>query len=318
MSSPLKKLRRLVFGASEQEDERNRQAKIDSYLVDLEAYKSQGDAGIESLIGLLKVDSVVVGDRVSEALADRGAAALPALRDYLYKQIAETRTRKRRNIARLCLWLILWLSICAVAFSFPQKSFGHILLRIVGQLVASFSGLFILKDAASARQNAISALRRLDDPRQIGLFAACMNDKNGDVRKIARDTLKKLMPKAQASDAQYINKDEMQALADALRKQKQDAGLMLALLKGLEQIGDERALANVAALTEDSSVSPSIKQAARDCLPYLQIRAEQAKQAQTLLRASYGNEIAPETLLRPASGVSASSNDAQELLRPQM
>ena len=126
------------------------------------------------------------------------------------------------------------------------------------------------------------------------------------------------MPRVQASDAQYLNADEMQALIDALRKQKGYPGLMLALLKGLEQIGDERALANVEALTRDTEIFPKVRQAARDCLPYLQIRAEQAKQAQTLLRASSGYEIAPETLLRPASGVSAASNDAQELLRPQI
>ena len=318
MNSPLKKLRRLVFGASEQEDEQKKQAMIDACLADLEIYKSQGAAGIESLIGLLKVDSVVVGDRVSEALAERGAAALPALRDYLYRQIAETRNRKRQNIVRLSLWILLWVGILAIAASLPQKSLLYIVFRMIGQGIASLSSLFILKDAVSARQNAITALRRFDDSRQIGLFAACMNDKNGDVRKIARDTLKKLAPKAQASDARYINKEEMQTLVEALRKQKRDAGLMLALLKGLEQIGDERALANVTALTGNSSVSPSVKQAARECLPYLQIRAEQAKQAQTLLRASSSNAAAPETLLRPASGVSTASNDAQELLRPQI
>ena len=166
------------------------------------------------------------------------------------------------------------------------------------------------------RRSAIAALQNTEDIKLTGLFALFLNDRSEEIRSIAKDVLTRLLPKAQASDAQCINRDEMQALVDALRKQKQDAGLMLALLKGLEQIGDERALTNVAALTDDSSVSPSVKQAARDCLPYLQIWAEQAKQAQTLLRASSGNETAPETLLRPAAGVS--TNDERQLLRPKL
>ncbi len=174
----------------------------------------------------------------------------------------------------------------------------------------------VIFDKVYIRRGAITALENTDDIKFIGLFALFLNDKDNEIRSVAKKVLIRLLPKARASDAQYINKDEMQAIIDTLRKQKQDAGFMLALLRGLEQIGDERALANVAALTDDSSVSPSVKLAARECLPYLQIRAEQAKQAQTLLRASSGNETAPETLLRPAQGVAP--NDERQLLRPKL
>lgn len=43
-------------------------------------------------------------------------------------------------------------------------------------------------------------------------------------------------------------------------------------------------------------------EAARACLPFLEIRAEEERNADTLLRASDGRSASPDILLRPADG----------------
>jgi len=59
-----------------------------------------------------------------------------------------------------------------------------------------------------------------------------------------------------------------------------------------------------------------IRQAARECLNQLSLRAEEAKQAQTLLRPSDASTLAaPEVLLRPAAPT-ADTTAPEELLRP--
>ncbi len=62
---------------------------------------------------------------------------------------------------------------------------------------------------------------------------------------------------------------------------------------------------------------PQVRQAARDCLPLLRQRVEEAQQAQTLLRASQAVFVTtPDALLRPA--VAAEVDVAvEQLLRPQ-
>ena len=275
-----------------------------------------GEPAVPLLLTATQARDAKVSAAASQALSNLGEVGISALRSLLYDEVKIRRKRKKLLPAIflallvffiIAVWLQDHLSDAAL-----RSAFGNLL-----GFAGVFTGMMIVTNRIHVQRGLIIALQKLDDVKLIGLFALCLNEKDKDIRSGAKDALTRLMPRVQASDAQYVSRDEMQALVDALHEQKEYPNFMLSLLKGLEQIGDERALANVAALTEDSTVSPSVKPAARDCLPYLQIRAEQAKQAQTLLRASSGNEVAPETLLRPASGVSTASNDAQELLRPQ-
>jgi hypothetical protein len=77
-------------------------------------------------------------------------------------------------------------------------------------------------------------------------------------------------------------------------------------------MGDERSLVPVERLAKQMK-DPQVQQAAQECLPFLQMRAQEKERALTLLRPSEASPT-PETLLRPTS---ATNNDAQEqLLRP--
>ena len=166
------------------------------------------------------------------------------------------------------------------------------------------------------RKKMAQALSKFEDVRLIGVFAVCLSDKNRQVRGAAADALKRLLPRVQESDKQYVSDAEIQILMDALSSSRHDHALTIAILKGFEQIGDARALPEVETLAKYASVPPAVQKAARECLPYLQLRAERAEQARSLLRASSLSDVRPELLLRPAQG-SSNPHDEQQLLRPQ-
>jgi hypothetical protein len=58
---------------------------------------------------------------------------------------------------------------------------------------------------------------------------------------------------------------------------------------------------------------PRIVRAAQECLPYLQMKAEQRKASNTMLRASDPVTVTPDVLLRPAIG--HENPEPQTLLR---
>ena len=91
----------------------------------------------------------------------------------------------------------------------------------------------------------------------------------------------------------------------------------VAALHALTQIGDAKSvplaekIANMRTPTADKA---RIWEAARECLPLLQIRAGLVAQSKTLLRASTSAKAERDTLLRAASG--ADETKPEELLRP--
>lgn len=166
--------------------------------------------------------------------------------------------------------------------------------------------------SAVERAQAIKGLAYADDVSMIGTIAACLFDEDGAVCAEAANALKRLLPQVKASDKRHIQPEEMNALLKAL--DGHDDALRVAILKALEQIGDAKAIPHVERIIA-GPVTPPVRRAAEECLPYLRLRAEQEQQAQTLLRASTAVEVAmPETLLRPAQG--AVSSDTSQLLRP--
>src|SRR5262249_22079062 len=155
-------------------------------------------------------------------------------------------------------------------------------LALLGSVLAVF-GKSAAYGAGYRRCNAIMALAYAGDVSMIGAIAVCLFDADRFVRVEAANALRKLLPQVKASDKQHIQPDEMNALLKAL--ESKDGALRVAILKALEQIGDERAFPYVQHIC--LRYSPyQVRHAAEECLPYLRLRAAQAHQAQTLLRAS--------------------------------
>ena len=99
-----------------------------------------------------------------------------------------------------------------------------------------------------------------------------------------------------------------------LKSPLEDTGLTLCVLRALEQAGDAEAIPAVERL--NSPVwGRRIFQAANECLPFLQARADQHRLAQTLLRPSACSVETSDVLLRPAMGTT-DGTPSEQLLRP--
>jgi len=223
------------------------------------------------------------------SIGDREAAE--ALRDLLYREMEDSRYKQRRwrlrkNAALLALsggfvWCLLHLHEVFVAYP----------LAIV--LTASFADT-----SARLRQDAVAALSE-QDARMVGPLAVCLSDTDSSVRCMASEALQRLLPQVQAGDRHYVSQQEMEALLKALGGK--DDRLIVAILTALAQVGDVRALPLVEGLVLHGRTM-DVRRAARECLPYLELRADEARLARTLLRAAPAEAVvASNVLLRPAA-----------------
>lgn len=113
-------------------------------------------------------------------------------------------------------------------------------------------------------------------------------------------------------------------LGDPLDRERHQ--LCLRILRALEQVGGADAVPVVRQLAAKNSVcNPStprkrwkqeIRQAAQECLPFLEQRAEEERLARTLLRAADASATTPDLLLRPVSTGDHAAL-AEQLLRAQ-
>ncbi|HZO87572.1 MAG TPA: hypothetical protein VFB38_04475 [Chthonomonadaceae bacterium] len=150
-------------------------------------------------------------------------------------------------------------------------------------------------------------LARLDDVQGIGRLAAALEWPDGEIRAIVMHALTRLLPRLKASDAALLSAEQRACLYRMLKMSyaRAQADFILAVLKALEQVGDAAAVPYVARLANSvphSARQRRVREAAIECLPYLQDRAQQSQMRQTLLRASNVSGTAPEVLLRPAAG----------------
>jgi hypothetical protein len=91
--------------------------------------------------------------------------------------------------------------------------------------------------------------------------------------------------------------------------------VQVALLQGLKQVGDERAVPLVRTLMDDPR--EEVRQEATECLEYVERRIHLNRESSTLLRASSGASVSYSTanLLRPSSET-VTDMHPEQLLRP--
>lgn len=257
-------------------------------------------------------------ERLSDSRPERRAAAEHAISQLgpqaaqtLLKLLDDARRRRKRNSRLMMLGLAIWL-----LFMLLMAFTGH------GNQVSAFFGFSsFLGSAAAATQmqkNATKALAVLDDPAVVGPLAESLEFGDKALAKIATERLTALLPKLKASDASLLLPEQRAILYKQLKRQsRQNVEFSVAILKSLEQIGDEKAVAVVRELAQKEPANPSqarIVAAAKECLPFVEERAEQMRVASTLLRPVDGPGSARETLLRAADG--APQGDPELLLRP--
>jgi hypothetical protein len=161
-------------------------------------------------------------------------------------------------------------------------------------------------------------LARYDDVRAIGPLAESLEWPDESVKATARTALTRLLPQLRVSDAGLLNAKQRGCLYRCLKMPNamRHSAFLFALLKCLEQVGDEAAVPYVTRLAKSvalTRVQKRVRQAAEECLPFLTLRAEQMRHSQILLRPAGVDGSTAAVLLRPAVG--GTEADPQQLLR---
>lgn len=161
-------------------------------------------------------------------------------------------------------------------------------------------------------------LAKFDDVQAVGRLAEALEWPDVETRHLAAEALTRLLPRLKASDAALLNPAQRACLYEALTPANVsgNAVFQVAILQGLQQIGDADAVPYVqrlANMTPNSASRKWVQETAQECLPFLLERAEQRRSHQTLLRASAPAGTPSEMLLRPAGGTP--ETDPQKLLR---
>jgi hypothetical protein len=193
-----------------------------------------------------------------------------------------------------------------------------------------------------AQEMAVCALSNMDDRNAVGLLleVAFRLKYRLETQTIesALSGLNRLLPRLQEEEAQSLTGSQRESLygllirhSDFVLRQERadgpprgtpftywDIPLTKSILHVYRYIGDAGALRRVTTLAniEDmytTKESRLIREAARECLPYLQEQIEAVRCSKSLLRASHVPDAAPETLLRPLAETGAVHSD--QLLR---
>lgn len=201
------------------------------------------------------------------------------------------------------------------------------------------------------QKEASARLTGIDDLRAIGPLIEAMGIPESPQARQARAALTPLLPRLKASDASLIGNPELAHFHFVLKFAEHfslgplfGTDYILAILKALEQVGDARSIPFVKHLADPAPENrpittglhwirrgynavwaaymrlggirarldmPKIRQAAQECLTYLEERANSP--ALTLLHPSMKPGVAGDELMRPACGVEAP--DPKMLLR---
>ncbi len=248
--------------------------------------------------------------------------------DELLALLADERrkTLKKRRFVKIFLGFYLSLFVIMLIGVLTRSLHG---LGGIFNSFGSFTGMIVGMYAATQKQKkGVQALAEFDDVRAVPRLIEMLEYNDNDLRNDAAMLLEKLLPRLQASDAPLLAPEHHAILNRLLAgklglkrnwtKQFQATAeqLQITTLRALQQVGDASSLPIVMELAEDAhrTTHVDVMAAAKECLPFLQMRVENQRLTQTLLRASDGNHTATDVLLRPAMST-ASSTPANQLLR---
>lgn len=214
-------------------------------------------------------------------------------------------------------------------------------LKICFALLFSVGGVLLyhlMRRSYRNKKSLSEYIKQGSDKSQVGSLIRALRVDSAEVKRHATLALIKLLPQMNASDASLFGDEERVILTRILSISPYDKGprdltelwsraaeereiaLRVSILKALEQVGGEKELLSVARLAKVQPPPPSmmrmpavITEAAQQCLPYLQTRADEQLAGRQLLRASSSDAVTAASLLRAVE----SSNEAapDQLLR---
>jgi hypothetical protein len=268
---------------------------------------AEPNAEIQQIIKQLNSRKKEEREEAERRLHKFGPDSVQELLSILALEREKRKKQKKIAIGIVLAYILIMVTISIFAHkSGPMGSMGS----MVGVVAAAFA-------ISQAQKSVTLVLAQLEDVRTVGVLAEALEYRDPRIVQAAKTTLLRLLPQLKASDSGMLNTEQRAALNRAL--ERENADLVIAILKALEQVGDSQALPVVQRLADGerwAAASSRIRVAAQECLPALLLRSEEERSRQTLLRASSGaeTELTPsDMLLRPASG--AGMTAPHELLR---
>lgn len=262
---------------------------------------------------------------VRKSRDERASEAILSWEKVLREEVAQYRRQRRRARLMRTARMLFFLGIGVLWITRGQTGIPFWLI-----LMIAFGGGAAELKTANQRQSA-TALARTRDPRALNALAIAYRDGDPDTRQVCEQGLRSILGSVRASDAVHLSDEGLAALLGILHYRDMRYALKVAVLKGLEQIGDGRAIPAVQRMLNPSGVAPlglrvlrrfgvvpsdpyeSVVEAARACLPYLEERAEAQRQRERLLRPATAPTGQSDHLLRPAG---SDSTPEEQLLRP--
>ena len=186
---------------------------------------------------------------------------------------------------------------------------------VLNALVFAACVVYPLRSARTRRALA-AQLAAYEDVRAVGPLAELLTVSDPQLRKTARVGLIRLLPRLTPQDAHWLQPEQRDVLCQALEDAERQPELAEAIVRAFAQVGDAGVLASmqrVAEMRAPAGRHKLLKATARECLPILRARIQQAGARQSLLRPHQPPLADPAVLLRPAS---PADTPARELLRP--
>lgn len=293
---------------------------------------SEIDDKLERLLGCL-------GSRkeANREAAKRQARALP--QEELVRLID---MEAKQNTAWLIRAAVLTIPYYLLVLTIP---FAVVLLLRIrsheGAIMSAFTIFMVMRmnhhfyvQMPCARRCLMEVIDEIEDPTFVPAALSLLQTSNIPIRASIDQVLLRLLPRVSKDQADEWTPLQRKQLLATFVFPVRHFEAAIGILEALQRIGDDWALPTVRKLTRmntngtfrtvDKRMAKAeycrrlkmIREAAEACLPFLEMRMEEQKQAETLLRASEPGAAAPDTLLRAAEHASPEI-PPEQLLRPK-
>jgi HEAT repeat protein len=280
-----------------------------------EQQRAVSEAGLITLIDDLEHEHYTVRKRALQRLPNLDSPALGAALTSIQARLKNLKRQWRSRLAvasAVSLGNLLMSELSLLDTPMMHYANNHIQIVGMSLVIGAVLGWPLIQIRHRIRRDQ-SVLTQIDDGRVCGPLLELWHSGDSEMRLVAEASLVRLLPSLRASDAAQLNARQRERLDQALSSGS--VGLVLAVLKALEQIGGKKELPRVERLAAGGGLAKHenrIREAAQECLLYLQQRTQGKEANETLLRASDRFE-GTETLLRAAQG--STETPPEQLLR---
>jgi hypothetical protein len=306
----------------------------------------QSKTDLEATVIRLGSKDDAVRAEAERVIKQAGAGAIEPLVAVLTRQLAAHRKRIWIGLVGM---LSLGVGSLAALHSVVEYDFWGILFGFVVYCFGLCFSAYIMQPSRLQKQTA-AMLMGIDDLRAIGPLIEVLRNPHTAESTQVRSLLLPMLQRLRASDVALIEDRHREYFHYVLKHWEHfqlgpqyGTDFIMAVLSALQQVGDARDLPYVERIAYPERTlhvamglhwmgkgynsafkllfggrwravnRPRIVQAAQECLPYLQLKAEQQRVSNSLLRASAPGNSTSNVLLRPATG--QDSTEPQSLLR---